>query len=162
MVKIESAKLGIPQKLFLILVASVISGFIVFVFLYILDGSEWRFVEDSLLLSLLILFGLGLIFSLVYFIRDFPRSLDKTMTIHGGSTVVEDRKGKRRYDNNQAVNVRVDRQFYYFIGCKRLIIAFRTEGVRAKTFESIVIRAASFSEEDIVNALNPSQDSENE
>ncbi len=158
MVKLSSVTLGFKQKLFLMLVASLMTSLFVFVFLFIWDGSDWGFIEGGLWLNLLFLYGLGLIFSYLFLGREFKKTADKRLKIAKGKAEITDKIGKRSYDNHQVINIRIDRHFYVFIKHERLTITFKTFGVRSKTHETFLLKQGDHDnlKEKIIEALKSS------
>lgn len=154
MVEIKAVDLKVTQKILLTMIATLLTSGVVFVFLFVWDGSNWGFVDDSLAINILILLGLGLMFSILYFSREFKNNLKKTIVIKDSKTTITDARSTRIYDNNQAINIRLDRQFYYFIKLNRLTITFSQMGIKNKRHESIIVTPKSVNKDEIIQALS--------
>lgn len=155
MVELTSTTLSIRQKLYLILLSSLITTLVVFIFLFIWDGADWGFIEGDLWLNILFLYGLGLVFSYLFYGREFNKAENKHLKIEKGKTTISDTLGTRIYENNQVINVRIDRQFYAFIKHERLTISFKTFGIKKRTHETFVLKQGKHEnlKENIIQAL---------
>ena len=160
MVTLEAAKITLKQKLFLMFSAALITSAVVFVFLFIWDGRDWGFIDGHFMINVLILLGLGLLFSLLYFKREFSKNLTKKIEIGETKTTITDRKSTRIYHNNQAIHVRFDKQFYGFIKHERLTITFAQMGLSSKRHESLILPNNHVSSETLIQALKGSAQSE--
>ncbi|GEM_PF-2333241 len=155
MVEIKSTRLSLFDQLKLIGVASIITSFFVFVFLYAFDGSNWGFVEGPLIINIGILLLLGFTFAVIFFTRELKRGQDKTLIINQGKIEVKTTQDHRIYDVSQAFNVRVDRHFYVFSGHERLTISLKTFGVKSKTHEVFILNKGTHEQlkETVITAI---------
>lgn len=151
----ECTPIDLSKKLFLWLASGAISAFVVFIFLFVWDGSEWTFIEGGTFPNVIMLFFFGLAFATLYFGREFKRINGKTMHLNDKEFIFENTLGKQTYTINQLINIRVDRMFYLFIGYERLTLTFQVSGMKRKQHEVIVFKKGIYNDpkETIINHI---------
>ena len=155
--KLEGARLTIYQKTIIIFVSSLITAFVVFLFLFVIDGTQWGFIDAHPIFNLFILYGFGLVFALLFFRKEFNRLDDKIIKIDHETITATTPKIETTYATAQCFNVRYDRQFYILTGHERITLSFHQENSKRKLHEVIVFKKDDIPnvKEKIVNALKP-------
>ncbi|MFW6318963.1 MAG: hypothetical protein ACOC1L_02145 [Bacillota bacterium] len=159
--ELQTTPISTPKKIALLLSSGIVSGAVVFIFLYIWDGSDWRFLDSGLFANLVMLFLMGLAFATLYFGKEFKRIVDKKMIVDDKHFVFTQGVRKTTYDISQIVNIRYDRLFYLFIGYERITLTFATAGIRRKTHEVLVFEKGVYPNPKalIINHLKAVEDS---
>lgn len=141
LVELISLQLTIKDRFILTISSGIFTGFFVFLVFLILESDDWYLITGGFLPNILLLFVLGSIFGYFYYRLDAKRFKETHLVFKGSHvSVVIDDTVKRTYPKRIFVKTRVDTQFYFLIGMRKITLQFVPLKGRRYQIECLLVK----------------------
>ena len=158
LLELKSLELTLKNRIILTLCSGIFTGFFVFLVFLILESDDWYLITGGFLPNILLLFALGSLFGYYYYRFDAKRFKETHLVFKDSHvSVISKDITLRTYPKRIFVKTRVDTQFYFLIGMRKITIQFIPIKGRRFQIECLLVK-----KDDVTQILKEIEDAMNE